>query len=102
DRSALFFSSSRRHTRSKRDWSSDVCSSDLFSASLLVIILFVVLFPNLLTSVDPRTADLSNSLGKPQAGHIFGFDRQGYDVFSRRSEERRVGKAGCSSRPAWT
>src|SRR5699024_6810554 len=25
----LFFSSRRRHTRSKRDWSSDVCSSDL-------------------------------------------------------------------------
>src|SRR5699024_11799377 len=28
-RHALFFSSIRRHTRSKRDWSSDVCSSDL-------------------------------------------------------------------------
>src|SRR5206468_10159377 len=28
-RSAFFFSSSRRHTRSDRDWSSDVCSSDL-------------------------------------------------------------------------
>src|SRR6202041_3805138 len=27
--SALFFSSRRRHTRSLRDWSSDVCSSDL-------------------------------------------------------------------------
>src|SRR5438067_9623923 len=26
---AFFFSSRRRHTRSKRDWSSDVCSSDL-------------------------------------------------------------------------
>src|SRR5207249_10436789 len=26
----FFFSSRRRHTRSKRDWSSDVCSSDLF------------------------------------------------------------------------
>src|SRR5207249_8182016 len=25
----LFFSSRRRHPRSKRDWSSDVCSSDL-------------------------------------------------------------------------
>src|SRR5699024_11853616 len=25
----LFFSRRRRHTRSKRDWSSDVCSSDL-------------------------------------------------------------------------
>src|SRR5699024_12135872 len=27
--SCFFFSSRRRHTRSKRDWSSDVCSSDL-------------------------------------------------------------------------
>src|SRR5699024_8898697 len=27
--SRFFFSSRRRHTRSKRDWSSDVCSSDL-------------------------------------------------------------------------
>ena len=26
---ALFFSSRRRHTRCSRDWSSDVCSSDL-------------------------------------------------------------------------
>src|SRR5699024_6300133 len=28
-RPIFFFSSRRRHTRSKRDWSSDVCSSDL-------------------------------------------------------------------------
>src|SRR5690349_24752798 len=28
----FFFSSRRRHTRSLRDWSSDVCSSDLLSA----------------------------------------------------------------------
>src|SRR5207245_6317369 len=27
---ALFFSSRRRHTRCYRDWSSDVCSSDLY------------------------------------------------------------------------
>src|SRR6266496_6705250 len=27
----FFFSSRRRHTRSLRDWSSDVCSSDLVS-----------------------------------------------------------------------
>src|SRR5699024_11306521 len=31
----FFFSSRRRHTRSKRDWSSDVCSSDLLTALLL-------------------------------------------------------------------
>src|SRR5438105_5963415 len=29
----FFFSSRRRHTRSTRDWSSDVCSSDLLFAS---------------------------------------------------------------------
>src|SRR5687768_17881923 len=29
----FFFSSRRRHTRCSRDWSSDVCSSDLFSIS---------------------------------------------------------------------
>src|SRR5699024_11959906 len=29
----LFVSSRRRHTRSKRDWSSDVCSSDLVNAA---------------------------------------------------------------------
>src|SRR2546421_9263462 len=28
----FFFSSRRRHTRSDRDWSSDVCSSDLSGA----------------------------------------------------------------------
>src|SRR2546429_4038565 len=35
----FFFSSRRRHTRCSRDWSSDVCSSDLtFGAFLLVLI----------------------------------------------------------------
>src|SRR5699024_11599584 len=29
----FFVSSRRRHTRSKRDWSSDVCSSDLLSVA---------------------------------------------------------------------
>src|SRR6478672_13442620 len=29
----FFFSSRRRHTRSDRDWSSDVCSSDLPTAA---------------------------------------------------------------------
>src|SRR2546426_1459150 len=30
DRECFFFSSRRRHTRLQGDWSSDVCSSDLF------------------------------------------------------------------------
>src|SRR5699024_5906691 len=32
----FFFSSRRRHTRSKRDWSSDVCSSDLKENELIM------------------------------------------------------------------
>src|SRR5207249_6251531 len=36
-RSLFFFSSRRRHTRSKRDWSSDVCSSDLDAAQPLQV-----------------------------------------------------------------
>src|SRR5438067_1753237 len=31
----FFFSSRRRHTRSKRDWSSDVCSSDLIDDTVI-------------------------------------------------------------------
>src|SRR5699024_1587725 len=33
----FFFSSRRRHTRSKRDWSSDVCSSDLHPDEVLTM-----------------------------------------------------------------
>src|SRR3989442_10720491 len=33
---SFFFSSRRRHTRCGRDWSSDVCSSDLSPARLLM------------------------------------------------------------------
>src|SRR5207302_641180 len=34
----FFFSSRRRHTRFSRDWSSDVCSSDLFAALPLMLV----------------------------------------------------------------
>src|SRR5204862_988827 len=36
--SLFFFSSRRRHTRSLRDWSSDVCSSDLLTLGLLELV----------------------------------------------------------------
>src|SRR5690606_41029706 len=34
--SSFFFSSRRRHTRFSRDWSSDVCSSDLVTEEFIV------------------------------------------------------------------
>src|SRR5256884_8033789 len=35
---SVFFSSRRRHTRCSRDWSSDVCSSDLNKASQFALL----------------------------------------------------------------
>src|SRR5207249_9737332 len=72
-RAPFFFSSRRRHTRSKRDWSSDVCSSDLliligaFVFGFLVTVALALMFPRLKVNE------------------------------SERSEERRVGKE-CRSR----
>src|SRR6266496_5736397 len=43
----FFFSSRRRHTRSLRDWSSDVCSSDLTRH----IRMYAALPPSILSSV---------------------------------------------------
>lgn len=53
------------------------------SAVLILIAVVMSLFPQLFTSVDPRACVLSNSLGDPQPGHPFGFDRQGCDIYSR-------------------
>src|SRR2546421_6314588 len=43
----FFFSSRRRHTRSDRDWSSDVCSSDLIGALFLAQFAYNCLATNL-------------------------------------------------------
>src|SRR5699024_11303913 len=40
----FFFSSRRRHTRSKRDWSSDVCSSDLILGAFVVVLVGQIMF----------------------------------------------------------
>src|SRR5699024_11776979 len=84
----FFFSSRRRHTRSKRDWSSDVCSSDLRG--------FFVFLGHDLTMNESVNAD----------------DRVAHDYLERieifkeladeyRSEERRVGKECRCRRGEW-
>src|SRR3989440_5214150 len=92
----FFFSSRRRHTRSDRDWSSDVCSSDLISDeadfSLPPLIRFVdaqgkfqtgkfIAWASVHPAVWPRTIALARNSKRA----------------ARRSEERRVGKE-CRSR----
>src|SRR5690606_40685181 len=100
----FFFSSRRRHTRFSRDWSSDVCSSDLNPQAPV----HVLIVPN---EPIPTAADV-----KPEheaaLGRMFtvaakvaaqeGLEK-GYRLIvncKERSEERRVGKGGrCGGAP---
>src|SRR5204863_2279976 len=74
----FFFSSRRRHTRSLRDWSSDVCSSDLFVHTRNGKIDHVI------------NAELGIAMND-------GVERSEARQQPLRSEERRVGKE-CRSR----
>ncbi len=53
------------------------------SAVLIVLVVLVAAFPGWFTSVEPRVCHLQDSYGSPRAGHLFGFDRQGCDIYSR-------------------
>src|SRR5699024_11898579 len=89
----FFFSSRRRHTRSKRDWSSDVCSSDLELHDLPKDL------RNKMTSIKLSTDTVLDSNKFLQA--LFTIFESTYseyidkgfsEIKLKRSEERRVGK----------
>src|SRR2546422_5667656 len=92
----FFFSSRRRHTRCSRDWSSDVCSSDLFvpAAGLLVDLQIWKTDEIHRNTVDDASLPPRETLRKIASGDF----RQDFDsIRFDRSEERRVGKE-CRSR----
>src|SRR5690606_40080279 len=62
--SVFFFSSRRRHTRFSRDWSSDVCSSDLAGLRIPHPPALELLADDLLADLDCRV--LSHSLSPPR------------------------------------
>src|SRR5207245_3120364 len=72
----FFFSSRRRHTRCYRDWSSDVCSSDLGVSAV----------PDVPTNNPEQFYQGSPLLLVPDVSATADFYRR------IRSEERRVGK----------
>src|SRR5690606_39278024 len=92
---SFFFSSRGRHTRFSRDWSSDVCSSDLGK----------------IVAADNTGCSQHMRMGKRALDIIFGqfiieSDRSGISfhqfrnrLIESRSEERRVGKS-CELRRA--
>src|SRR5207253_6043815 len=97
-----FFSSRRRHTRWPRDWSSDVCSSDLhvIEGHLTTgdMVVFFAYVTNLYSPMK-ALARLSYVTSKASVGaeRIADIMRVRSEVTDHRSEERRVGKE-CRSR----
>src|SRR5699024_11305887 len=91
----FFFSSRRRHTRSKRDWSSDVCSSDLDQKGILdafrrgyqgCALPFATVAEQFHLIDSPTvTLYLSTEESQPLIAQLQA---------GQRSEERRVGKEG--------
>lgn len=53
------------------------------AAVIIFVALMVAVFPQLFTSTNPRFCELSHSLGKPEAGHPFGYTFQGCDIYAR-------------------
>src|SRR5207249_9776119 len=92
-----FFSSRRRHTRSKRDWSSDVCSSDLGVVAGVSSIGVYVAARAFDIPVPADRLALATALVLPVVfalgaiGHALVGWRPRVAV-ALRSEERRVGK----------
>src|SRR5256884_4308493 len=90
----FFFSSRRRHTRCSRDWSSDVCSSDLcYNAGRMLSrnVLYLL-------STAARNKRLSYEQSERNRGSYAAAVSPGTKQTQlSRSEERRVGKE-CRSR----
>src|SRR2546430_7507889 len=89
-RVCFFFSSRRRHTRFDCDWSSDVCSSDLFVFEALEVEWIV----NDLID-DPAVA----AFFAPWQPLVEGTPRLAHERFYWcRDEEKQIGRASCRER----
>src|SRR5256885_5041135 len=87
----FFFSSRRRHTRLQGDWSSDVCSSDLFSSEEDVAITWApAAFANCSANSEtlpvPRISTVSPGLTLP------------YTTKALQAVTPEIGRASCRER----
>src|SRR5206468_7468798 len=92
------------HTRSDRDWSSDVCSSDLVDQAMTILsaghdIKCMFTTPKLLDALCKRLEEKGSSIAKQGITGIFCGGTEMTSQWIRfmieeylRSEERRVGK----------
>src|SRR5690606_39834218 len=97
----FFFSSRRRHTRFSRDWSSDVCSSDLgdgipYYSARATMGTFETLQPWFVDSWRRQKERCQETLTA-----LYATDPAAVLDYAQRSEERRVGKEGGAGREAY-
>src|SRR5690606_40788941 len=101
----FFFSSRRRHTRFSRDWSSDVCSSDLEfirEHKGLVNWDLISRYQKLSESFISEHKELVDWWNISRSQKLSeGFIREHKELVNWRSEERRVGKECRSRRGAY-
>src|SRR5256885_4048108 len=84
----FFFSSRRRHTRLQGDWSSDVCSSDLWLAEKLIT-----------ESCEVESGHESGSTFRQLgAGDSNGCDSEQHLRFWSWSRRAEIGRASCRER----
>src|SRR5690606_39998241 len=92
----FFFSSRRRHTRFSRDWSSDVCSSDLSGLNFIVTLAGPTIRMDSLMIL--QNVAVMKSQGKDISPAERAMIKKNYEIMAsdlpsdKRSEERRVGK----------
>src|SRR5256884_5852646 len=91
---SFFFSSRRRHTRCSRDWSSDVCSSDLVTQAITD-----GRYVGWVAELDAESGEIVGGAGL-QLRELLPRPNPGRERLVRgpqgRSEERREGKEGRS------
>src|SRR5690606_40445268 len=91
---SCFFSSRRRHTRFSRDWSSDVCSSDLIQAASEAVLEYL----------KDAAEDFLDEQGAPISGEVPArvqwatIALVGYWVRSPDANPDEIGRASCRGR----
>src|SRR5690625_5668734 len=79
----FFFSSRRRHTRWPRDWSSDVCSSDLRTRQI---------------ASSPSTSSAESHCRQPADQHRYFLSQAGQSEDPVGTDAVKIGRASCRER----
>src|SRR5690606_41059966 len=93
----FLFASRRRHTRFSRDWSSDVCSSDLVATAEGAKRTIIDLIP------ERASVGVPGSVTLRELGLLEALEKRGNKIVhhwdpSLVGEERKIGRASCRER----